>query len=93
MMKTAEINIENLKCYGCANTIKREVKRFPEVTDVSVNFEEPNVVIHYESDDDLREAFVRKLARFGYPEKGNKNFSNTMLSYMSCAIGRIQKDV
>lgn len=92
-MKTAEINIENLKCHGCANTIKREMKKLEEVKDVEVHFDEPNVIIHYQSPVDMHKIFVKRLARYGYPEKGNKNLSNTMLSYMSCAIGRMQKEV
>jgi len=92
-MKTAEINVDNLKCHGCANTIKREMKKLEEVKDVEVHFDEPNVIIHYQSPVDMHNIFVKRLARYGYPEKGNKNLSNTMLSYMSCAIGRMQKEV
>ncbi len=91
-MKTERIEIENLKCHGCANTIKKEIKRFPEVTNVSVSTEDHLVVIDYDSDEDLKEKFLNRLAKLGYPEKGNKNLGNHIKSYVSCAIGRISKE-
>ncbi len=91
-MKTERIQIENLKCQGCANTIKKEIKRFPEVTNVQVNHEDLTVIIDYDSEEDLRENFKKRLAKLGYPEKGNKNLGNQIKSYVSCAIGRISKD-
>jgi len=91
-MKTAELYIENLKCQGCANTIKREINKMPETTAISLNFEESKIVIEYDSDEDMMEVFQQKLAKLGYPEIGKKNLANTAKSYVSCAIGRIHKE-
>ena len=91
-MKTERIEIDNLKCHGCDNTIKKEIRRFPEVTNVTVSNEEHLVVIDYDSEDDLKEKFLKRLDRLGYPEKGNKNLGNQIKSYVSCAIGRISKE-
>jgi copper chaperone CopZ len=91
-MKTARIEIENLKCHGCANTIKKEIRRIPEVTNVSVSQEDKMVIIDYDSEDDMNELFTKGLARLGYPEKGNKNLGNQVKSYVSCAIGRMSKE-
>ena len=91
-MKTAELYIENLKCHGCANTIKREINRMPETIGITLNFEESKIVIEYDSDEDMLEIFQKKLAKLGYPERGKKNLANTAKSYVSCAIGRIHKE-
>jgi copper chaperone CopZ len=91
-MKTVRIEIENLKCHGCANTIKKEIKRIPEVANVSVNLEDKIVIIDYESGEDMTGQFTKKLARLGYPEKGNKNLGKQVKSYVSCAIGRMSKE-
>ena len=91
-MKKSEIYIENLKCHGCANTIKRELKKFPEVKEITVNFEESLITVEYESDNDMTDIFKRKLNKLGYPERGKKNLGNTAKSYVSCAIGRMHKE-
>jgi copper chaperone CopZ len=91
-MKTQKITIENLKCHGCANTIKRELNKIPEVTNVAVSHEEQMVIIDYDSQEDMKETFTKRLVRLGYPEKGNKNLGNQVRSYVSCAIGRMSKE-
>jgi copper chaperone CopZ len=91
-MKTIRIEIENLKCHGCANTIKKEIGRIPEVTNVSVIQEDNMVIIDYDSEDEMKDLFTRRLAKLGYPEKGNKKFGNKVKSYVSCAIGRMSKE-
>ena len=91
-MKTARIEIENLKCHGCANTIRKEIGRIPEVTNITVSHEDKMVVIDYDSEEDMKEHFAGRLAKLGYPEKGNKNMGNQIKSYVSCAIGRMSKE-
>lgn len=88
-MKTTEIYIENLKCHGCANTIKKELTKIPEVSGITVNFEKSMITVEYDSDNEMKDVFQKKLARLGYPEKGKKNIGNTAKSYVSCAIGRM----
>lgn len=90
-MKTEVIYIENLKCHGCANTIKRELSRIKTVQNVEVKHEDSSVTINFEGEKDLREVFLKKLAKLGYPEKGEGSMGATVKSYVSCAIGRINK--
>ncbi|HBF88337.1 MAG TPA: heavy metal transporter [Bacteroidales bacterium] len=89
-MKTEVIYIENLKCHGCANTIRTELKKTESVKDVSINHDDSSVTIGYESDENKREIFLKKLSKLGYPEKGSGNFGATVKSYVSCAIGRVK---
>ncbi len=91
-MKTTELYIENLKCHGCANTIKRELGKLPDIREVTVNVDESKVNVEYDSPDDRTLEFQQKLARLGYPERGKKNMVNTAKSYVSCAIGRMHKE-
>ena len=88
-MTTTKIYIENLKCHGCANTIRREIGKFPEVTDVEVSLDESSVFVTHKGEDDFREKVTKRLAKLGYPEAGKNSTLNKAKSYVSCAIGRV----
>ena len=87
-MKTT-IQIQNLKCGGCANTITKNIATMEAVTDVSVNVEESTVTFGYETEAKLAEV-KDKLKTLGYPEDGETNsLSSKAKSYVSCAVGKI----
>lgn len=84
----AEIQIENLKCGGCAATIKKGILGVEGVNDVTVDVEKSIVTIASEVEN--LEAIRVKLAKLGYPEVGDKNtVLHKAKSFVSCAVGRI----
>lgn len=91
-MKTETIKVENLKCLGCANTIRRELAWVGEVIGVDVNVDDSTVKVDYAGKNNMRDVFIDKLRKLGYPEEGTGKFNQRMKSYVSCAIGKIQKD-
>ena len=86
-MKT--IQIENLKCGGCANTIKKGLLKLNGVSDVVININSSEVTIP--TDDEAVLIKVKeKLSSMGYPELGEDNtVMKKAKSYVSCAVGRI----
>ena len=90
-MKTETIVIENLKCHGCANTIRKELVWIDEVISVDVNVDESSVKVDYTGKNNMRDVFAEKLRKLGYPEEGTGKLNQRMKSYISCAIGRINK--
>jgi copper chaperone len=93
-MKT-QITIENLKCEGCAGSIKKGLYSFKEVVGVNVDLERETVEVTFTETlalDRIRE----KLASMGYPEKGSTagltKLAASAKSYVSCAIGKFSKD-
>lgn len=84
-----EIVIENLKCGGCAATIKKELVAIDEVSDVVVDVNASKVLVTTTLENS--DFIVAKLAKLGYPEQGS---TNTVLhkakSFVSCATGRLQ---
>ena len=92
-MKTETIKVENIKCHGCANTIRRELAWIGEVISVEVNIENSTVKVDYAGKNNMRETFIEKLRKLGYPEEGTGRMNQRVKSYVSCAIGRIQKEV
>ena len=89
-MMTTAIQIENLKCGGCATTIKKGLLSLNAVKKVTVDVENSIVSIISENDD--LETIKEKLAKLGYPEVGDKNtVLHKAKSFVSCAVGRIDR--
>lgn len=87
-----KIYIENLKCGGCAATIKKGLLAVDGVTDVNVNVDESLVEVNTKSD--VITAVKEKLAKMGYPEVGDVNtFLHKAKSYVSCATGKMSSEV
>ena len=85
---TTEINIENLKCGGCAATIIKGLTALEDVREATVNVAESIVTIA--SNKDVKEMVKVKLTKLGYPEVGDKNtVLHKAKSFVSCAVGRI----
>ncbi|WP_438976598.1 heavy-metal-associated domain-containing protein [Polaribacter sp.] len=86
-MKTT-LQIENLKCGGCAATIKKGILAIDGVENVDVNLEESSVSIT-STKNNLQEVKI-KLSKLGYPEIGDKNtVLHKAKSFVSCAVGKI----
>lgn len=86
-MKTT-LQIENLKCGGCAATIKKGILAIHGVENVDVNLEESSVSIT-STKNNLEEVKI-KLSKLGYPEIGDKNtVLHKAKSFVSCAVGKI----
>ena len=77
--------VENIKCSGCENTIKKALKKIPHVEDVLITLETATIKITGTAD---RELIVNRLHDLGYPQKGENSFVSKAKSYLSCAIGK-----
>lgn len=82
------IVVDNLKCHGCANTIKKSLSGMEGVEDVQVDVETSEINIAFEGQVS-RVDFLEKLAGLGYPEQGTGNTMQKVKSYVSCAVGRM----
>jgi copper chaperone len=86
-----DIQIENLKCGGCANTIVKGLSAIDGVTDVAVHNDTNQVSMN--AGEAIRPAVLEKLRSMGYPEVGSvsglASGIATAKSFVSCAIGRV----
>lgn len=87
-MKTT-IQIQNLKCNGCATTIKNKLSELDNIKDVNVDVENDAVSFEYDQDETI--GIVKKqLHKLGYPLVGEDNkLPVKAKSYVSCAVGRM----
>lgn len=83
------LEIQNLKCGGCANTIITRLSALNNITDVTVNNENDTVSFTYEAESNLQEA-TALLSKLGYPVAGESNpLTKKAKSFVSCAVGRM----
>ena len=86
------IEILNLKCGGCANSIKKGLEQIDGVGAVSVDLETSNVQVE-STDEAVLETVKSKLSSMGYPEVGDANtVIHKAKSFVSCATGRMSKE-
>jgi copper chaperone len=85
------VAVENIKCGGCARSIKGAVAAVEGVTAADVDVAAGEVRV--EGDESARPAVVRQLRELGYPERGTASGLDSAVavakSYVSCAIGRM----
>ena len=87
-MKTT-VQIQNLKCNGCASTINNKLTGIKNIDEVSIDVETGSVSFEYDSEETL-ETVKKELHKIGYPLVGEDNSLPTKAkSYVSCAIGKM----
>lgn len=85
----ATLEIQNLKCGGCANTIITRLSALDNINDVIVDNDNDAVTFSYKNDSDLKEA-TSLLSKLGYPIVGDNNpLTKKAKSFVSCAVGRM----
>jgi len=84
------LEVENVKCGGCARTIQKGLRADPRIS--AVNVDPGAGVVSIEASADVRAEAAATLARLGYPERGSveglKAAAAAARSFVSCAVGR-----
>lgn len=89
-MKTV-LQIQNLKCHGCANTIVTQLSKLDGISEVKVNNDTNEVSFNSNSETEFGLA-KQKLSDLGYPIEGASNsLPKKAKSFVSCAVGRMTK--
>jgi copper chaperone len=83
-----KIEVENIKCGGCMNSIKTALLKIENVTEVAIDKETDTITIDADND---RAVFVNTLSSLGYPEKGHNTLLHKGKSFVSCAVGNLTK--
>lgn len=88
-MPILHLQVDNLKCGGCASTIRHRVQELAGVTSVFVDPESDAVDVDHDGSVE-HDQVAAVLMRLGYPEHGTGGTLEKAKSYISCAIGRIK---
>lgn len=90
-METKTIEIQNLKCHGCANTIITQLEKLEGIQDVIVNNDTNEVSFNFFTESAIDIA-KQKLSSLGYPASDEANsLPKKAKSFVSCAVGRMNK--
>ena len=88
----AKFKIQNLKCGGCANTVKSKLEKLAGIESVSIDVTNSELTFKYVLEEQYDSVLV-SLKSIGYPLVGQENtLSSIAKSYVSCAIGKMQKN-
>jgi copper chaperone len=86
-----KITVENIKCGGCANSIRKALAAVPGIGEVEVNVETGEIQV--QGDETARPVVSKRLLELGYPEAGAVSGLGSAAakakSFVSCAIGRV----
>lgn len=83
------IEIVNLKCNGCVNTVKKGLLSIEGIQKVDVDLSASKITIPSD-DTELLETVKAKLSTMGYPEIGDANtLIHKAKSFISCASGKM----
>lgn len=87
-MQTQTLDVENIKCGGCAGQIERKLDQLADVASVAVDVDAGQVSV----ETDNLDAVATELARMGYPVAGTVSGVTALgakaKSFVSCAIGK-----
>lgn len=84
----ASITVQNLKCGGCAASIKKRLDAQDGIFNVEIATDDALVSFTYDTLNDLAIA-ENNLIDMGYPPEGIENtFKNKAVSMLSCATGK-----
>jgi copper chaperone len=83
-----KIQVENLKCGGCKNSIEKALLEIVGVKKVEVSLEKNEVTVEGEFNEQV---VCEKLDHMGYSVVGHNSLLKKAKSYVSCAIGRMDE--
>ncbi|WP_029933927.1 heavy-metal-associated domain-containing protein [Thiomicrospira pelophila] len=88
------LNVDNIKCGGCAHSIVSKLSGLDGVTDVTVDVEQGQVT--FSSKNELIDQVKSELKSIGYPVAGSLEGLGAVgakaKSFVSCAIGKVTKE-
>lgn len=91
MNTTLTFDVENIKCGGCENTIRKGLDSVATVSEVQIDREQQRITLL--GSETERSAIFEKLRSMGYPEQGSvAGFQSGLAqakSMVSCAIGKV----
>ncbi len=89
-----KFDVDNIKCGGCGNSIRKRLLEIDSIDEVVVDPEQGQVEVSTTDDSArLRQQVLAALVAMGYPEKGSLEGLGSIkakaTSYVSCAIGKM----
>lgn len=85
-----ELQVENIKCDGCASTITNKLTALDGVNNVDIDVEKG--IVRADATEGLHDTLSKALLKLGYPESGTTEgiaaAKAKAKSFVSCAVGK-----
>ena len=86
---TTTLNVNNIKCGGCAASIINKLSKIEGISEVHVDPDTREVKFNATTKNSTEKART-SLAQMGYSEE-DPNMLQTAKSYISCIVGKMKK--
>ena len=88
--------VENVKCEGCASTLKSKLKE--QFGEIEVDLQKMPREIHVDTEDDSVDKLRVSLRNLGYPMSDEElnfvdNTTSKAKSFVSCVIGKVDNAI
>ena len=91
-MKNEKIVVQNIKCNGCSNSIINALGKITDISNIEVDVENESVSFDFDTEK-AKDQVIDKLSKMGYPlVEAPNSLGSQAKSYVSCMIGRMQKE-
>lgn len=86
---TQVFEVENIKCNGCMQTIRKGLEQLPGVQTAEPENQNGTVTVEFDEKTIGQDQIASKLSQMGYPLIGANSLGKKAKSYVSCMIGRM----
>lgn len=86
MTSTEIFFVENMRCSGCAKSIKSTLSKIPGVQGVDITLTDKKISVMGIGID--RDRILKTLERLGYPLSGQNSLLRRATSFISCSASR-----
>lgn len=70
--QTAVMDLQNIQCYGCLNTVKKALQKVPGVEATKMDLEKKTATVKFDPAKTNTEALVQAMAKAGFPSTVRK---------------------
>lgn len=81
--------VENIKCGGCMNTIRKGLEALEGVETAEPDNQNGKVDVTFDEQQVTADQITAALSGMGYPPSGANTLGRQAKSYVSCMIGRL----
>ena len=89
MDKRITLIVENLKCGGCENTVRKILEGIQGISNVSVDSTKGSIDFNQEVDPAITDKAIHFLTKAGYTPLGESDIKARAISYFSCMRGKL----
>lgn len=65
--QVAVMDLQNIQCYGCLNTVKKALQKVPGVEDTKLDLDDKTATVKFDPTKTNTDALIQATAKAGFP--------------------------